>query len=629
MRLNKLPSDRSLQCPRAAIGLNLLLLICFLAWPAGLSAAPICKQFTGYPFVSDHHSFYAKNASSLKPQTLEFVSEGSVLISLRRSSRTTKGNGRVVITHIAGDPSKPTMSCDTGWIAPALNVSYGLITEPNTVSTWRVEVYDEISGGPTGELPYVLDVEVTTQKTPDGMGTRNVRSALPRNVAFANADWPTTGQTCQSSQGSLRPEATLEVATADKFIASADLPQTYFVQAARYIYLKVKASGDVRVRITIAAKEAGALAFAPICSIEGNVSALASSGMIYGVIPWDREFSPLWRIEISLLNLQNTQAASAPTEISTEIIRQQDLERVTQNDAYSKLVPGDLASCLICKKRLERSKRSPPVAEAGEIIKSLTGVSLAVPSSFSTEQMSLLEQSVETAVALWIAECAKCSRDTLAMVKIGPRLLIRSSLVKPIMAYPDPLYALFADKRIQNFETIVDSGSHYQVLTKDDPLIQKLCSLPQAGPPDYMLRLAGAFGCTNAKANSEVLSLRLNVTYDEPSCVGGENVVACEADRELLEFNGRDYQFGFPGYATTIGNGKRRANLLHVMLHEVGHWLYLGHVQSKSAMMSAYLDLSQCIEDSDIAELDKAMDGRSKGYMPDFRGYALLAHSPR
>jgi hypothetical protein len=148
--------------------------------------------------------------------------------------------------------------------------------------------------------------------------------------------------------------------------------------------------------------------------------------------------------------------------------------------------------------------------------------------------------------------------------------------------------------------------------------------------PVYFRRVAIAYGCQPGSKNDAkpVLQLTLEVTSGSTACGRSSNIVACEPDRELLELNGEDYSFGISGDDIWIGGGPRRVNLLHVILHEVGHWLWMWHVTSDGSIMSAALNTSRCINDADMVELGDALERRRQRHGVTPGPQALLARKP-
>ncbi|RSL17696.1 matrixin [Edaphobacter aggregans] len=605
------------ECPRTAlfqgsvIQIVVATIVCLGIIVTTGHAAIRCESVSGVPGSYSHSSFYIKQAQANKPQTLSFRTTGPLFFTLTRASRTITGRANIVVSRSNAKEGASEIVCETGWTDPVRSHTFSTPRENDHDGIWTIQVFDEISGGPTGEIPYVIQMILSTPRV-DNTLLRRLRGSLPSDVPFGNNARNRTFSLCGLSSGSLRSQSTLEIATSDTFTDVGEgLPQTYFIHADRYVYLRIRSPIKSVITVTISAKEPGVASFAPVCNIEKRSTELIADGMIYAVATWDRLLNPLWRVEVSAKPVGESYATQA-NQVIVEILRQRDPERRMDQ-------PLDfLASCYICKTvRRSTTETSNSIVSVvnGAISKPLdflTAVSVTVPSNFTPRQNSLLEQSIETGVAIWSAECSWCTIDTLSVLKVGPRRLMRADLLQAIQEWPGPLSKLMADKRLSGLRLTLGSGPMYKSVSDDDPTIKKLCGAAEAALPDYFQRVAFAYGCRpGSKPESKaVVELMLEVTDGPTDCGKSVNIVACEPDRELLELNGKDYSFGILGGDTWIGSGPRHVNLLHVILHEIGHWLWMGHVSNDASIMSEVLNTSQCINDADIAELREAIQRR-------------------
>jgi hypothetical protein len=242
-----------------------------------------------------------------------------------------------------------------------------------------------------------------------------------------------------------------------------------------------------------------------------------------------------------------------------------------------------------------------------------------------------MEHAVQTAVAVWTAECSSCPIDALSVIKIGNRFLVRSEFFQALQLWrTSPLYPLFADKRISSFRVIIGQTPIFTEVSVKDATIQKVCVASHSNLPDPLRHIAIAFGCAEQSngARNSVLHLILDVTDGPTACGRSTNIIACEPDRELLELNGKDYSFSIEDDEVVIGAGPDRVNLFPVVLHEVGHWLGLGHVVTSESIMSEFLQESRCINDGDLAELAVALSGPNRYSPLTPKPSALLARRP-
>jgi hypothetical protein len=618
--------------------IHLIRLVCFvsivvLIGRTEVYGATLCAGEIGAPRSYSRTAFYVKNAQARTPEVFTLKSAGPLIFTVERTSTVLSGRAEVIVRKAEREGGTLHEVCDTGWVDPSKRPTFGTGSGGEPESFWTIEVYDEISGGPTGELPYVIHFLLSAPAQDGSQGSRRLHGSFPSDIPFGDQARSTKPTTCGYSSGPIRTGSTLDMATTDEFAdLGEDLPQTYFVQAGRYVYVRVSSQNDVIIHVTVAAKEAGNSEFAAICSISTTTSGLKIRGMIYGQATWDRLLNPLWRVEISSTT---GNGKALQNNIKVEIRRQHDPERMADKRVVSSEFPDFLPSCYVCRtvRRASRRTAGDPSTDIALQTRtapsiSLTSVSITVPTDFTAGQNSILEHTLEMGVAIWAAECSRCTIDTFSVLRVGDRRLVRTDLYQAAQIWPAPMSTLLADKAIGNFRVIISEGPKYVPVSDDDPTIRKLCQAREVDLPDYFRRVTVAFGCRSGSQTqmATLLHLILNVPRHATACGSSTNIIACEPDRELLELNGKDYSFGITGNDTLIGTGPRRVNLLHVILHEVGHWLWMGHVLSEGSIMFAALTASRCINDSDLTELQGAVQRREEDRSSTAVPQALLAH---
>jgi hypothetical protein len=87
------------------------------------------------------------------------------------------------------------------------------------------------------------------------------------------------------------------------------------------------------------------------------------------------------------------------------------------------------------------------------------------------------------------------------------------------------------------------------------------------------------------------------------SCGTSSDLVACENLGANVELNTRDYTFtGIASTEGVVGTDRSHVDLMQVLIHEVGHWIGLGHTLSPAAvdiMEESYED-GRCIENASV-----------------------------
>jgi hypothetical protein len=85
-------------------------------------------------------------------------------------------------------------------------------------------------------------------------------------------------------------------------------------------------------------------------------------------------------------------------------------------------------------------------------------------------------------------------------------------------------------------------------------------------------------------------------------CGSDPEIIACRADSTLTEFNTRDYRFRL-GNAGALGLGAVEIDFLPVLLHEMGHWIGLGHIDHGKSIMASSAERARCIDEPTIEKL--------------------------
>jgi hypothetical protein len=147
------------------------------------------------------------------------------------------------------------------------------------------------------------------------------------------------------------------------------------------------------------------------------------------------------------------------------------------------------------------------------------------------------------------------------------------------------------------------------------PIARKdfLCSLPTskvATPTADSVRRAA---CAGSIERREAARIRVRFRDGPTSCGNDSNVIACRSDVELTEYNARDYRFVIMAAGQeTIGTGAIDVDLDHVIAHEMGHWIGLGHIDSGQSLMASSMEDSRCIDMRTVNSLVTQRDGASR-----------------
>ena len=457
---------------------------------------------------------------------------------------------------------------------------------------WRLRVFDSASGGPTHEFPYVINVDVFGPNIPSAKLT--AVGAIPSNKPYSGVE-SNPSQPCDTSSAFNRPATSLEEANAiSNENIEAGTPWIWFAEAGRYIYLELSADKATKARLRLYAKEASGLGYQGVC--ESIIDILDKPGLSFAQAQaqWDRITSPVWRIEIEPIGPHT----SPPVTISARALREFDPARFPGARDAKQISTSDwkLASVIYqCRSWMQQKSPAPITPLLVNPPKSSpipTAISVDVPITFGEKQLSLILRALRTAMGIWLANCKNCSYNSLSLIKVGKQFWLRDDITHPILPSVRGLNTVPNGNRIlARVATAVGGVELFGSVPLSVREWSDVCARnPQDQAPEFP-RILSSLGCpgTASSANTTSEVTLLVPTHSPTSCGLTANIIACEQDSSLVELNGRDYRFclGSAGF-TCFGNGKRAVDLMQIMLHEVGHWIGLGHSGSPNAIMASY-----------------------------------------
>ncbi|MCK1285418.1 matrixin family metalloprotease [Bradyrhizobium sp. 44] len=564
--------------------------------------------------------FVAKLARPDLPQEVQVQSPGPLYVTLDRTLATFKGQVRLEIDRKTNEAGEFQDRCSTGWIDTTKPVQVRNPAGVGEVSIWRLKVFDSAGGGPTGESPYVINVIMQAPVLPGGQRLTAL-TPLPSNKPFSG-EGSEPSRACGASTTSIREGSTLEPArtTSNENIRS-DTPWLWFATAGRYLYVKLKADHPVKARVRMYAKEPSGQAFRGVCESIVELSTTVAREYITGQADWDRVMHPLWRIEIEPLGEAGKQAFSS---ISATAFREVGSEPLpgpgsTGSTTFAWKIASDCYQCRAwtpgAASSPSQQKSSPAIAFA-----IATGLAIDLPTNLSREDSAFLLRTLRTAIGIWLANCRDCNYDAMSVIRIGSQYWLRSDVANPILLlgqtngfFPDHMRG---NRTLARVATAVGGVE----LFGEGPITEEkrlsVCASDSGRETPDLLRIKGALKCMNTTTpdSGHLTEITLLMPTDRPTACGrGTNIIACEEEATLVELNGRDYRFCL-GTDTfrCVGSGPRAVDLMQIMLHEVGHWIGLGHSNSASSIMASTMQTSRCITNDDVGDLQ-----------------ALVAHAPQ
>lgn len=151
----------------------------------------------------------------------------------------------------------------------------------------------------------------------------------------------------------------------------------------------------------------------------------------------------------------------------------------------------------------------------------------------------------------------------------------------------------------------------YEFLARDDRVYVKTCAADPQKLPPLLRDVRAALRCSPSVSRNrdKAAHLAIYVRDGFTSCGRSANIVGCSADDLVVELNSHDYRFASHDSGEVVfGLAGPKVDLLHVILHELGHWMGLPHLSAQGNIMADSLEESKCLDDVDVAELDSRVD---------------------
>lgn len=483
------------------------------------------------------------------------------------------------------------------------------------------QVIDDAEGGPTRSAPYTLIMEAWAVSK-DGFIKPHEKQAPFDPTILSMAKKCVLKQNLGTKGEFIEAAATVKRGN----VAQGMLLVKTFVSGP-IIGIKVPAewtTDSVPVVLTISRKIVGDSPFEPVC-VNFQVGTKDAGQLLVVTAPQSEK--SLWRIELAAPG--RTPLSSITSEL--QVFRTKPLSHIglpldSDNDLWR-----NSSSFFCIDKPIKGSTEVTPSSEFGG--RSVLKIKLPpFPNETGKAQREALIKLLLRAVSLWVRSCTVCRLDNLAIVKIDERTFVHPGLShlmesrsisktqQTISISPQGLeqklkwalaYATVGSMQLANLQQPLP---YEEITGRVEETFKEICTTKMDITNTPILKNVQKAAC-GIEINGIGFASNIIVRFrmGDTACGDELNIIACRADYMLTEFNVRDYKFiiedSSPIY---IGNGTIEIDMLHAVLHEMGHWIGLAHVDEGESIMASSLEQSRCIDRITVQKLSSFVQGKEQ-----------------
>jgi len=232
----------------------------------------------------------------------------------------------------------------------------------------------------------------------------------------------------------------------------------------------------------------------------------------------------------------------------------------------------------------------------------------------SESQLRDVERLSLDVASAWNRACINCQALNLSIISFNGKNFIhsavgqwvRSKLLTPL----DAEYINMSLRVAKGNNRIGTTGLSfsYQPIGDIRMEFEDVCRIQEL-PSHSSLSILKRQVCNEeSRKQNYTTNILIDFVEGKTACGNDPNIIACRADNELTEFNVRDFKFILSdASAPSIGNGKIEVDFAHVLLHEMGHWVGLGHIDSDDSAMAPSMEQSRCIDAVTVERLNKVV----------------------
>jgi hypothetical protein len=562
------------------------------------------------PFNSRRVSHFFGPAALPSGEEITFSARGTVVLHVYRESPGI-GQGATVAIVARDAAGRPVLSWKGEGMAQGTHM-LKRVDVPPAAQSLSLKVFDKAEGGPTRSRPYTLIMEGWPLSE---------SSVLEIASATSVAAGPPDG--CRLVD---RPHRRPDYLELSHRVRLGNLPAG--VQVAKVLtaggYLALSTSSPLprgmSLRVQLFAKPSGDGPYRQVCDTTLSAASIPNT---LEVTQGGVDQYAAWRVETTVNG-----RGSVPSGLELLVQR----ERLLASPDPFRAEPWNNARGLIC---FDRVPNQVAIASSTNRFAGRTRLNVRIGTQgdpLSVEQMSAVEDAVLKAAALWVHSCVFCKPENLSIISVNGKFYAHPGLFQIATSRggwelanslppPEPR-AL--DMGLASFMGTARVGIGapflpYKELPMPPPrYFQRICKSAATEAETPTLQHLQDAVCTEKPSAGTMANILIAFRRDARTACGAEaDIIGCRADNELTEYNTRDYRFLSGG--VSIGDGPVELDLLQAVLHEMGHWIGLEHIDGGDSIMSASLDKARCIDFETVkavAEQIAVTEGRQRPASP-------------
>lgn len=584
--------------------------------------AQTCDVSLKSSLVSGYFSAEEKayGASRTEPSLFQ-VRASSFEIHVSLPEVSTRSSARIEISRSS---DSEVIVCASDWISAR---EFYIKVQTEKTGSWIVRVFKNGLPEPNADQPYAPVLSFGADANPV------ILQKKPGPWQMIKGPYGT----CVPTEKPLNSGSILEQVFQDSspIVSTGLLIERYRFAGGRLVYISISPKNlptgqHFPIVIRAYAKDNRESSFSLACEHPLPASINGRFTLALG-IPENVEFEPIWMIEITCRDA----CPAGRVPISVDIRREKN--PILPAEASSSKSLAHFAVTRLTTRTFEyfcygdRESRADIPLNSRDRFAGTTQLRIKIfGAHLSGTTLRALESYFLTAVSLWRRACLDCVADHLSVIRLDGKLFLDSDLVKWLFSL-NPSEISPVDKHSMSepgnifffFNGIVGgrrAGSRgvespsYTEIVSEETRWRSLCGVPASYLPDSVLRIQQALPCGSADNEESTLAVELKLQQDGLSCGNSPNIIACEELGANVELNTRDFRFTtLRSLAPVVGRGPVRVDLMQILLHEIGHWIGLGHSQSSSGdIMDEYYEAGRCIENSSVEALQRMIARRQR-----------------